>query len=466
MTKTKRTVVCVQGLGFVGAAMATAIAIAKDQDGVPIYEVIGIDLPTESGKARINAINQGGFPFNTNDQKLIAAVAIAHSQGNLSATTDTNAYAQADIVVIDIQLDIAYLDDEPQLLFTGFINALRAVGEKIKEGVLVIVETTVPPGTCEKIVFPTLCEELERRNISSDELKLAHSYERVMPGDDYLSSITDYWRVYAGHTEQGAVACEAFLSSVVNVRQYPLTKLSSTTASETAKVLENTYRATNIAFIDEWTKYAEKVGIDLFEVIDAIRKRPTHSDIRFPGLGVGGYCLTKDLTFTPAAAKQLFGLNLQFPFSQLAVQTNNKMPMHAVVILKEMFAGSLYGKFILICGVSYRQDVGDTRYSPSEILVAKLLSEGAVVEVHDPYVNDWPELKLKPIQELPSSKLYEGVIFAVPHKHYRELNLAQWAVSNTGIMVLDANNVFTSTQRQSARNVGIRLESIGRGRGL
>jgi nucleotide sugar dehydrogenase len=306
--------VCVQGLGFVGSAMATAIAIASDRSGKKIYDVVGIDLPNKTGDYRVSAINNGKFPFPISDESLLLAVSIAHKNGNLRASTNQNEYSQAEVIIVDVHLDIPYLDYEPQLKFTGFIEAIRTIGQRVSPETLIVIETTVPPGTCEKIVIPTLRAELEKRQLDPDSVYVAHSYERVMPGDNYLESIVNYWRVFAGYTEKAGDLCEEFLKNVVNVDKFPLTRLSSTVASETAKVMENTYRATNIAFIDEWTKYAETIGIDMFEVIDAIKVRPTHSNIRYPGLGVGGYCLTKDPTFTPAASKQIFNKNLYFPF--------------------------------------------------------------------------------------------------------------------------------------------------------
>jgi UDP-N-acetyl-D-glucosamine dehydrogenase len=460
----KRKTVCIQGLGFVGSAMAIAVALASDDDGNLIFNVVGVDLPNDIGCNRVNAINGGRFPFNTSDQNLITSVQKAFKQGNIRATTDSSVYSDADIVVVDIQLDIPYLDDQPQLEFSGFQSAIQTLGRYICAGTLVLVETTVPPGTCEKIVVPALSAELTKRGINPECVNIAHSYERVMPGENYLASITDYWRVFAGHTKDAGDACEEFLSSVVNVEGFPLTRLSSTIASETAKVMENTYRATNIAFIDEWTKYAESIEVDLFEVIEAIRKRPTHSNIRFPGLGVGGYCLTKDPTFAPAAAKQLFNKELDFPFSRMAVLINHDMPLHTVARLKSLMGGSLAGKQILVCGISYRQNVGDTRYSPSERLVSEMIDQGANVTCHDPYLIYWDEMSLSLLEEFPVALDFHAAIFTVPHQQYCDLDLVSWA--REGSLVLDASCVFNSKQRELARTRGIRIESIGRGDGL
>ncbi len=456
--------VVVQGLGFVGSAMAAAIAKSKDQQGNSLYSVTGVDLPNKVGIERVKALNGGKFPFFTSDKSLIDAVHEANKNGNLSATTDQDIYGKADIVVVDIPLDIAYLEDDPILDFKEFKKAFRTIGEQVKKGTLIIIETTVPPGTCENVVIPTLHLELEKRGIDSDTILVAHSYERVMPGDDYLSSITNFWRVYAGINDKSSKACKEFLQSVINTKDYPLTKLSSITASETAKVMENTYRAVNIAFIDEWTKYAESVGIDLFEVTDAIRKRPTHSNIRYPGLGVGGYCLTKDPALTPAAAEQIFKKELDFPFSKLALSVNHLMPIHTINRLNSLIKGKLKDKRILICGVSYRQEVGDTRFSPSEILVKELINKGAKVTAHDPYIEFWEEMNLNLPKDIPSGNKYDAIIMAVAHKDYKNLDISKWA-EDCGI-VLDANMVLSNEQRKKARDSGIKIESIGRANGL
>lgn len=456
--------VFVQGLGFVGSAMATAIALAKDPRGNLLYKVTGVDLPNKSGQKRVDQLNQGKFPFESSDKSLVDAVSIANKNGNLIATSKQDLYGKADIIVVDIPLDIDYLEDKPVLDFKNFKKAFKAVGEQVKKETLIIIETTVPPGTCENVVMPTLQLELKKRGMDSDSILVAHSYERVMPGDDYLSSIINFWRVYAGINNKSSKACQEFLESVINTKDYPLTRLSSITASETAKVLENTYRAVNIAFIDEWTKYAEYVGIDLFEVTDAIRKRPTHSNLRYPGLGVGGYCLTKDPALTPAAVEQIFKKKLDFPFSKLALLVNHQMPMHTINRLNSLMKGKLKDKRVLICGVSYRQEVADTRFSPCEPLAKELIKGKAKITCHDPYVRYWDEMEINVSRELPNSSNFDAVIMAVPHKEYKRIDLSSWAHKN--LLILDANMVFTSKQRESAKKLGLRLESIGRASGL
>ena len=235
----------------------------------------------------------------------------------------------ADTIVIDVPLDIDWRSETPELRLAGFEAAIRTVGEWVRPGALVIVETTVPPGTTQRIVVPLLEDCLRERDLDPSSVLVAHSYERVMPGADYLDSIVNYWRVYAGHTDDAAKAAEKFLSTVINVDDFPISRLSNTTASETAKVLENTFRATTIALMDEWSQFAEMAGVDLFEVVDAVRMRPTHANMRTPGFGVGGYCLTKDPLFGWLSAKVLFDQPIEFPFARAAVRTNDEAPLRA-----------------------------------------------------------------------------------------------------------------------------------------
>ena len=457
-----RPIVCVQGLGFVGSAMAIATSISKTDSLELNFNVIGIDLDTELGNERIDAINQGRFPFNTNDELLKKSIKDAYSQHNLIATSDVSAFSLADIIVIDIHLDIDFFDDKPILNFSTLEIAIESVASHVKKGALIIVETTVPPGTCEKVIVPKLEEILCKRNLSLDDIFLAHSYERVMPGDDYLDSIINFWRVFSGMNKESADLCEEFLSKIINIDQFPLTRLSSMTASETAKVLENTYRAVNIALIDEWTKYAELVGIDIYEVIDAIRKRPTHSNMMYPGLGVGGYCLTKDSSFAPAALEQVFGhKGKDFPFSNLSRKTNNYMPMHAFNHTLRVFDGDIKKKRILILGASYRQDVGDTRFSPSEIYVNECLNHGAHVEYFDPHVEFWPELNISSISEPINFKSYDLLLIAVSHSKLKEFDYNLLDI-NPSLIIIDAVNLL-ATAGSSKDKYGDRLIILGNG---
>ncbi|MDH3473163.1 MAG: nucleotide sugar dehydrogenase [Rhodospirillales bacterium] len=462
----ERPVVCVQGLGFVGAAMAAAVARARDGDGEACFNVLGVELETARGRAAVDRLNAGRFPQATSDEALAEAVAAAAEAGNLVATTDPAAYGLASVILVDVNLDLdpgLPHGELPALELDGFRAAIETVGARMAPGTLVIVETTVPPGTCEKVVAPILSAALAARGLGAEDFLLAHSYERVMPGADYLDSIVNYWRVYAGHTPAAAEACAAFLGKVVNVADYPPARLASTTASETAKVLENSYRAVNIAFMEEWGRFAEAVGVDLFEVVEAVRQRPSHSNLRQPGFGVGGYCLPKDPLLAAAAAREIFGLEgLDFPFCRLAVETNRAMPLVTLAAVERLLGGSLDGARILLLGVSYRPEVADTRFAPAEAFVEAAERKGASVLPHDPLVRHWPERDQAIPEALPDPGGADAVVFAVPHADYLALDLAAW-FGAARPAVVDANRVLTPAQRNAAARLGCRFHSVGRG---
>jgi len=456
-----RKIVCVQGLGFVGAANAIAIASARDGAGNPLYSVIGVDLPTESGRERAAALNQGAFPFATTDAALVDAARSARVAGNLAAVTDANAFGAADIIVVEIGLDIEDKAVSPKVDLPPFRAAIGTIGDHMKPDALILLESTVPPGTTERIVAPLLRERLSARSLPTQALKLAYCYERVMPGDAYLASIVNMWRVYAGMTVEAADAAEAFLSSFIDTAKRPLTRLESIRAVETAKVLENTFRAVNIALIDEWEKFARRIDVDLFEVLKAIRVRPTHQNIRYPGLGVGGNCLSKDPMFGSTSARDIFGFaEFDFPLSTAAVAINSTMPAATVALLEETFPGGLAGKRVLILGASYREDVGDTRHSPSITLAAMLAEKRATVAFADPLVD--AEIGVPLHRDLPDARGFDAVILAVGHKPYRAIDLAAWSGAERPV-VLDANGVLSRQQLQSLRDAGFKVAAIGRG---
>jgi UDP-N-acetyl-D-glucosamine dehydrogenase len=454
----------VQGLGFVGSAMAIACAMAKNQDGSLAFNVVGIDLPTEQGLSRIKAINAGTFPFKTTDQLLTQAAMQVHLAGNLTATTDEEVYRRANVIIVDIHLDVDQSSDGlAKVDFGGFKSAIHSFASRIPPHSLVIIETTVPPGTCKLVVAPILKECLLARGLDPESIMLAHSYERVMPGDHYLDSIRNFWRVYAGHTESASEACHQFLSKVIDTKNFPLTQLRSTTESELAKILENAYRAVNIAFVDEWSRLAEQIGVDMFNVVEAIRVRPTHNNIRQPGFGVGGYCLTKDPLLAEVAANQLFALpSLQFPLSRSAVLINREMPMET---LKQVEAelGNLRGKKILLLGVTYRQDVGDTRHSPSTYFAVEALARGAMIRAFDPCAKSWPEIDIPLEVALPPAAEFDVIVMAVPHRQFRNMDFSQWMVGSGG-MLFDANNVLDEETWDKIERAGVRIKGIGRGR--
>ena len=460
--KTELINICIQGLGYVGAATIAAVARAKDNKGNPIYNIIGLDINNKSGRQRIDSINRGHFPFQAQDQELLKSIKNAHKEKRLIASYDVKYIKKADIIVINIPLDVNWKNKLPYVKFDNFDKAIVDIGNNMKADALIIVETTVPPGTCEKRILPILLNCFDKRKISSKKINLSHSYERVMPGPDYLDSIINNWRVYSGYTNKSANLCKKFLSTIININKYPLTKLSSLTSSEMAKIMENSYRAVNIAFIEEWARFSEKIGINSFEIINSIRKRPTHNNIRQPGFGVGGYCLTKDPYFASLSARQLFNIkNLKFPFSELGVSTNDKMPIENIKILKKVIK-TFKNKNILLLGATYRSEVDDLRNSPSETFVSEILKLGAKVDIHDPYVKKWDVFKMKILNSMPEINKYDAVVLAVSHKFYTNFKFIEW-MGNKGIIFMDANNILAEKVYNKIKKNGNKVIVTGRG---
>jgi UDP-N-acetyl-D-glucosamine dehydrogenase len=389
-----KKVIVVQGLGFVGAVMALVCANAISEE----YAVIGVDLANENTYWKIKSINDGKFPLNADDPKIDEFFNKAIEKGNLLATYDPSAYKYADVIIVDINLDVQKKSTEDAVLmgfdvnFNGFKSAIKSIGNNCRDDVLVLVETTVPPGTCQKIVKPIIEDELRRRGLDVDKYRLGHSYERVMPGPEYIDSIREFPRVYSGADVVSADAVESFLKTIIDVSVCDLTRLEHTTATEMAKVLENSYRAMNIAFAVEWSRYAEEAGVDLYGMVNAIRVRKTHANLMYPGIGVGGYCLTKDPLLASWSRKSFFGSESDLDMSINSVSVNDQMPIFAFERLVQVF-GDLNEKRVTFLGVSYRGDVGDTRFTPVEPLVNLVREAGSKIKLHDPFVSYWEEQK-------------------------------------------------------------------------
>ncbi|MDD2331556.1 MAG: nucleotide sugar dehydrogenase [Candidatus Cloacimonetes bacterium] len=471
--KKGRKIVAVQGLGFVGCVMATVVADAVDEKGEPIYYVHGHQRPSPRSFWKIPVINNGIPPVSSSDEEVpeIFHRCVVEKQ-NFRATWEDYVYELVDVVVVDIQLDAtkpAFGEAEKGFCdLYAFRGGIRTLGQHIKPDCLILVETTVPPGTCEKVVKPIIEEEFTKRGIDITKTPplIAHSYERVMPGAKYVASIRDFWRVFSGVNQKSRDLCREFLSNVLNVKKYPLTELDHTNASELSKVMENSYRATNIALTLEWARFAEQIGVDLYKVREAIRKREgTHDNLLRPSLGVGGYCLTKDPVLANWAMNALFGLEGTLDMAIRSVNINDTMPLHTIEIIKQVIE-NLKETQVTVLGVSYLENLGDTRHSPSKTLVEFLRKEFALVKVHDPYVEVWPEIDetvvLHDLGESLSGA--QVVVFAVGHDEYRKLK-PEDVVAMTGgkPLIVDCSNFLSDSIIAQYRKLGCEVRGVGKG---
>ena len=494
-----REIVVVMGVGFVGAVMAGVIADSVDKkSGKPTKFVIGMQRPSPRSYWKIPYLNRGLAPVEAEDPEVAPMIRrCVKDKKTLTASFTYDALTLADIVVVDIQCD--YHKERLGNVRQGHAdiaaleNSLKVIGAKINPECLVLIETTVPPGTTEYVAYPIIKKAFEQRGIKNDEPLLAHSFERVMPGKEYVSSIRDFWRVCSGINATARERVTAFLSEVINVDKYPLTVLDRPVESETCKIVENSYRATILAFLHEWSLFSERNGVDLIKVINAIKVRPTHSNIIFPGPGIGGYCLPKDGGLGVWSYHTLMGFEDDiFKITPTAIDINDTRGFRAAQLVRDALRNM--GKIvaaskIAVLGVSYREDVGDTRYSGSEIIVRKLAEMGAEVVVHDPYVRHWWELEKqdtypavghsiarffrnqenlsnlsvhKNLQEtLPFA---DAVVLAVRHQAYLELNPDD-IVQMTGrpAAIIDCFGILDDQKIRRYFELGCEVKGLGRG---
>jgi len=492
-----REIVLVMGLGFVGAVMAGVVADAADEKGNPTKFVIGMQRPSTRSFWKIPLLNRGISPVSSEDPEVPLLIRrCVNEKKTLTATFTYDALKLADVVVVDVQCD--YLKDSLGDVRKGRADmealeeSLEIIGQNISPRALVLIETTVAPGTTEQVAYPIIRKMFRKRGIASEPL-LAHSYERVMPGRNYVASIRDFWRVCSGVNDESTQKVVKFLTDVLNTEKFPLTVLDRPIESETAKIVENSFRATILAFLDEWSLFAEQNGVDLIKVIQAIKVRPTHNNMIFPGPGIGGYCLPKDGGLGLWAYRHIHGFEDDiFKITPLAVDINDTRSLHVAQLARDALRNMgrpIASAEILVLGASYREDVGDTRYSGSELIVRRLTEMGAELRVHDPYVLHWWEFekqdeypasshslkrffrgqeKLKDLRvEQDLKKALHGadtVIFAVKHKHYLSLDpdeIVKYA--NGPIAVIDCFGILDDEKIRRYFELGCEVKGLGRG---
>lgn len=492
-----REIVVVMGLGFVGAVMAAIIADSTDRNGMPGKFVIGMQRPSVRSYWKIPLLNRGISPVKAEDPEVDPMIArCVKDKKTLTATYTYDVLKLADVVVVDVQCD--YIKESLGNVRNGQTDmaaleaSLAVIAEHIPAEALVLIETTVAPGTTEQVAYPIMKKAFKKRGIISDPL-LAHSYERVMPGRDYVASIRDFWRVCSGINEEAKRRVVKFLSEVLNVEKYPLTVMDRPIESETAKIIENSYRATILAFLDEWSLYAERNGVDLVKVIKAIKVRPTHSNIIFPGPGIGGYCLPKDGGLGVWAYRNILGFEDDiFKITPMAIDINDTRGIHVGQLTRDALRNMgqpIAAADVLVLGAAYREDVGDTRYSGTEIVIRKLAEMGAEIRVHDPYVDHWWEFeqqdsypatgqskarffrnqeKLKELRvekDLDKAlKNADAVVFGVRHSAYLNLDPAE-VVKKIGkpAAIIDCFGILSDDDIRKYFQLGCEVKGLGRG---
>jgi UDP-N-acetyl-D-glucosamine dehydrogenase len=358
----------VVGLGYVGLPLAVAFAEA----GEP---VIAVDVDPE----KITAIATGESYIEDVSSDRLRAVA-----ADIQATTEFAALTRAEAILVCVPTPLT-ANREPDL--GPLLSALTALGEIVRRGQLIVLESTTYPGTTRERVVP----KLQQRGLRvGDGLNVAFSPERVDPGrTDYSLRTTP--KLVGGMTPECAERAAAVYSTICD----QIVRVSSPEAAEMAKLLENIFRSVNIALVNELAILADRMGINIWEVIDAASTKP-YGFMRFePGPGMGGHCLPVDPFYLTWRAREF---NMSTEFIELAGKVNQQMPDYCVQRIERALNDlrkPVRGSHVAILGVSYKSGIGDTRESPALRIIEALDHSGARLTYHDSFVPSLPEFGLE-----------------------------------------------------------------------
>ena len=361
--KEKKAHTAVLGLGYVGLPLAVVFGEAG-------FNVTGIDPDAR----KVDSLNKGiSYIPDVNSEAVAALV----KSGNLTATTDFSALKEMDAVSICVPTPLRKTGD-PDMSY--ILSATEELAKYVHEDMVIVLESTTYPGTTREVLLPMLTEKSGLK--AGENIFVAFSPERVDPGrEDWTTLNTP--KVMGGITEACAEVAAAWYSGAIQT-VFPV---SSAEAAEMAKLLENTFRMINIGMVNELAIMCERLGVDVWEVIDAAATKPFGFMKFTPGPGLGGHCIPIDPLYLSWKMK---ALNYNARFIELASEINTNMPRYVVSRMLEAMndrGKTLKGSRVVVLGVAYKPDIDDVRESPALDVIGLLRNKGAQVEYHDPYIS-------------------------------------------------------------------------------
>jgi len=425
MNKMQKSVTIV-GLGYVGLPVACLCAHK--------YKVYGVD----NDKSKISLLEKGGSPIK--DENLDKN--FENVKDKIKFTTDIEeAVKNSDIILICVPTPVDN-DHIPDL--TALKSATTSVSKSMKENALVIIESTIFPGTTEEIVLPIL------KKSKVGKFYLAHCPERIDPGNkDFTIERID--RVVGGVNKESSDRAYEFYDSIIS--SGTVVQLKSVKAAEATKIMENTFRDINIAFINEMAKSFDKVGIDIMEVIEGAKTKPFAFMAHYPGAGVGGHCIPIDPYYLIEKAKQI---GFDHKFLSLARKINESMPDYTVELLKnelEKLNKKIQGAKIGVLGLAYKANVDDTRESSALKIINTLKEKGADILVFDPYIKK--DSNVNDLNELMQKSDY--IILVTDHDEFKNMDLNKLKENDIKI-VIDGRNCL---KKEDIKTMGILYHGIG-----
>ena len=418
--------ITVVGLGYVGLPLACLCA-EKD------FDVYGADID----KNKVSLISQGISPIGDPDLK----DAVKKTKGKIKATDNIGeAVKNSSIVIVCVPTPV---DDDCLPNLRPLKSACEEVSKSLQKDTLVIIESTIFPGTTYEIILPIL----KKSNV---DFYLSHCPERLDPGNKKFA-IQNIPRVVGGINNESTKKAAEFYQKIIDV---DIIELSSVKAAEATKIMENTFRDINIAFINEMAMSFDKEGIDILEVIRGASTKPFAFMPHYPGTGVGGHCIPVDPYYLIEKAKQI---GFSHKFLSLAREINNNMSNYTVKLLEEVLQKlkkTIKNAKIGVLGLAYKADVDDVRESPAFKIIKILKKKDADVFVFDPYVKKGTNVEN--LNELLQKSDY--IILVTAHNKFKNIDLNKLKENNVKI-VIDGRNCL---DKEKIKSMGIMYHGIGR----
>lgn len=421
--------VAILGLGYVGLPLATVLAEAG-------YNVIGVDLD----ESKVEAINRGVSYIDDVETSLVKKLVEA---GSLRATRDFSVVGEVDAVSICVPTPLRKTRD-PDLSY--IISVADSIAPYMHSEMVVVLESTTYPGTTRELLLPKLTEG---RNLSvGEDFYLAFSPERVDPGrEDWTTKNTP--KVVGGITQTCTMMAAKFYQGAME----SVVPVATTEVAEMTKLLENTFRMVNIGLVNEIAIICDRMGINVWDVIDAAATKPFGFMKFTPGPGLGGHCIPIDPLFL---SWKLRSLNYTARFIDLASEINTGMPRYVVSKVQEALNNqgkALHGSRVLVLGVAYKPDIDDVRESPALDVIGLLQQSGSVVNYHDPYIPEIHhyDLNMSSIKDLmPEVKGSDCVVIVTNHSLYD-----YQAIFNEAQCIMDARNALGKIAGDDPKVVGL-----------
>ncbi|MDO8529689.1 MAG: nucleotide sugar dehydrogenase [bacterium] len=426
MNKNKQSV-CIIGLGYVGLPLAV-------QSTLRGYEVYGLD----NDKEKISKINSGKSPIQEE------FLDINLPKVKLHATTEASVIKKCDIAIVCVPTPV---DEKKYPDLTPVREAVKSIVKNFKKGQLVIIESTINPGVCEEVVEPLFAEAGYAVN---KDYYLAHCPERINPGDPKWN-VTNIARVVGSFDKIGLEKAASFYESIVDAQ---IMRMNSIREAEAVKIVENSFRDINIAFVNELAKSFDKLGIDVVEAIRGAATKPFSFMAHWPSCGVGGHCIPVDPYYLIERAK-LSGFDHEF--MKIARKVNLSMPEYTVELLQDALNEvkmPLKGTVVGVLGLSYKANVSDLRESPVEEIIKLLKENKSEVLVFDPHVLG--KSSVKSLEEL--FKKSDAILLATDHNEFKKINPEDLKKHKIKV-VIDGKNCL---DKESIKKMGIVYKGIGR----